>query len=243
MSKAEDLFKKIDKCENDVNDLLRRTDAVAFLTDASMLRERLEIHSSDLRWLREQGPWNAAIEEAQGRVKTLLHRLESLTAINVLCRDNAKILFQEAGQWARHFSTVRMTVATFTITSCTAIIALAAKKDGLVTASNVAAPVAVLWALGLCVFWIFTIQTYRKLYQQRKGLPIFLMRSLSMNARDLPFDLASLVIAFLCFAASAQAYFLPNNEVGFIFVKSVLGLTTIYGFYFLRDYRARATKS
>ena len=44
--------------------------------------------------------------------------------------ENRRTHYDDAGEWSRHYSNVRMTVATFVITSCVAIIALKADKPG-----------------------------------------------------------------------------------------------------------------
>ena len=241
MNNIEDVQKKLSVCERDVNDLFQRAITLDFLNDASMLRERLDILLSNLRSLSEREPKTAAIVEAEEVAKALIHRLDSLTTPNVICRDNAKVLFQEAGQWARHFSTVRMTVATFTITSCTAIVALASKKDGLASPSEVIDPVVILWILGLSVFWIFTVATYRQLYHQRKGFPVFLGRPLQGSVNYLPFDWASLVIATLCLTVSIFAYL--QKDLNSCFAKTALPLTTAFGIFFLTIYRRLARRS
>jgi hypothetical protein len=199
MPKSEDVLKQITACEEGVNELFGRANTTSFLNQGSLLRERLEICAADLRLLREEGNSDPEIATAEKLAKLLLHRLESLTTANVLCRDNAKLLFQEAGQWARHFSTVRMTVITFTITTCTAIIAWKWGKRE-VDNAMVANSAAFLWVLGVTVFWIFTIATYREVDKQRKVLPLFLNKTI--KRKQSRFDWASLVISVLCVAAA-----------------------------------------
>jgi hypothetical protein len=169
---------------------------------------------------------------AEGRISTLIHCLESLTTTNVIFRQAATVLFHEAGQWARHFSTVRMTIATFTITSCTAIMTPASK------ASKVVDPIVVLWILGLTLFLIFTIETYHQIYLQRKGLPVFLGKPLKGGARALRFHWASFVIALLCLAA---AVFLEHHpDIHFGFARPSLWLMTCLGALFVLVYRKLA---
>ncbi len=243
MSNAAYLLAKLATCEKDVNTLLAQVSTSSFLTESSLLRERLEVFLAELASARLQGTWTTALDTAENTAKTLLHRLESLTTANVICRDNARVLFQEAGQWARHFSTVRMTVATFTITSCTAIVALAGKKDGLATAPDVMLPVAILWSLGVSVFWIFTVETYREIYRQRRSYPVFLMRSLSKSPKNLRLDLASVVIALLCvFAATFASVQAPKDCHPCQIAKWLLLIVSLIGVLFPFCYRRIATR-
>jgi hypothetical protein len=87
--------------------------------------------------------------------------------------ENRRTHYDDAGEWSRHYSNVRMTVATFVITSCVAIIALKADKPG--SSYLVGNGVCLLWLLGLVVFYAFTFLTYKQRNRQlkhRNGLPV-----------------------------------------------------------------------
>jgi beta-lactamase regulating signal transducer with metallopeptidase domain len=107
--------------------------------------------------------------------------------------ENRRAHFAESGEWARHYSNVRMTVITFVVTACVAILALkwdadvekkmpaapsqgsapttveaAAKTEKRVRAEVVANSVALLWILGSLVFQGFTYYTLRRMTSQLK---------------------------------------------------------------------------
>jgi hypothetical protein len=112
---------------------------------------------------------NKSTGNLRGKIEEILRRL----SIESPLRDNQKQLFTEAGQWARHFSTVRMTVMTFTITTCVALIAWKWQTafdnhhnaDGV---QQLALPVGVLWGTGVLTFWFFTFYTYGQIRRQQK---------------------------------------------------------------------------
>jgi len=241
MRTSEDILKDIKACEERVNELFKRANTASFLDCASRLSETLQCHSLEIQSLKATGIRDDSLESLQKKIQELIVRLEPLTGVHSIYRDNRKILFQEAGQWARHFSTVRMTVITFTITSCTAILALASKTGGFVAPSDVADPVTVLWLLGLCVFWIFTVQTYRQMYHQKKGLSLFLTKVPAGELTDLPFDRASAIVAALCLTSMILA-FLRGSMVSNP-AKIALTLASAYGVIFLFCYRGWAVKS
>ena len=121
-------------------------------------------------------------------------------------RDNRKLHYQEAGQWARHFSTIRMTVMTLTVTTCVGIVAWKGQllfSKGSVNDLNlvrIAAviPVTILWIAGVGVFALFSVETYKQIDRQQIKRP-FLPSSCKDN--DVPnrrrFDWASLAVALL----------------------------------------------
>ena len=78
--------------------------------------------------------------------------------------EDRRALYQDAGEWSRHYSTVRMTVATFVITTCVAIIALTTDKG--TTSSRVGDSVTLLWLLGLFIFYAFTFLTFKERNKQ-----------------------------------------------------------------------------
>jgi hypothetical protein len=241
MATLEELEQQLSDYEKRVELLFQSAPVSDFLNEASVLRERADIMLANLRARGRAPIKTGATAAVEVRVTALIHRLESLTTTNVVCRDNAKVLFQEAGQWARHFSTVRMTVATFTITSCTAIMALASKQGQSASASDVVDPVVVLWILGLTVFWIFTIETYHQIYLQRKSFPVFLGKPLRGGAKALRFDWASLVIACLCL--SARFFLGMRLHIDSVFAGRALTITTIVAFLYLVVYRKLARRS
>jgi hypothetical protein len=84
--------------------------------------------------------------------------------------ENRRLRYQEAGEWARHYSSVRMTVVTFVITTCVAILALKwdpeAHNANSIKGAYVGNLVAILWLLGIAIFQIFTFHTYDRLSRQ-----------------------------------------------------------------------------
>jgi hypothetical protein len=203
MQTSQEVLADVRRREERINQLLQSVtpDLIETLQEEKRLLDR---DMAALHLLKKGCPKDEAIGSAEALIERLFNRLALLTSDDVF-RDNKKVLFQEAGQWARHYSTVRMTVATFTITSCTAIMALASKNDRLATSEDVAYPVTILWILGLCVFWLFTMFTHKELVHQRKSLPIFLMRSPKGKEGDVGFDKASVIIALLSLTATILA--------------------------------------
>jgi hypothetical protein len=107
--------------------------------------------------------------------------------------ENRRAHFAENGEWARHYSNVRMTVITFVVTACVAILALKwdadiekksptappeasapttlevkAKTEKQVRAEVVANSVALLWIVGSLVLQGFTYYTLRRMTAQLK---------------------------------------------------------------------------
>lgn len=78
--------------------------------------------------------------------------------------EDRRALYQDAGEWSRHYSTVRMTVATFVITTCVAIIALTTDKGA--SSSRVGDCVTLFWLLGLFIFYAFTFLTFKERNKQ-----------------------------------------------------------------------------
>lgn len=50
--------------------------------------------------------------------------IQNFTPDTEMEAETRRVLFEEAGEWARHYSNVRMTVITFVVTACVAILAL-----------------------------------------------------------------------------------------------------------------------
>ena len=82
--------------------------------------------------------------------------------------EDYRTLYEDAGEWSRHYSNVRMTVATFVVTSCVAIVALAAEKkpENGIHSPHVGNSVCVLWGLGLFIFYAFTFLTFKERNRQ-----------------------------------------------------------------------------
>src|SRR5262245_51920155 len=78
--------------------------------------------------------------------------------------ENRRTVYDDAGDWSRHYSTVRMTVATFVITTCVAIIALTGDKTSV--SPRVGDSVCLLWLLGLVIFYAFTRLTFKERNRQ-----------------------------------------------------------------------------
>jgi hypothetical protein len=109
-------------------------------------------------------------------------------------QETRRVLLAEAGEWARHYSNVRMTVITFVVTACVAILALKwdadiekkpssqaqaqvatthppateATKEKEIRAKVVANSVALLWILGALVFQGFTYYSLRRMAAELK---------------------------------------------------------------------------
>jgi hypothetical protein len=78
--------------------------------------------------------------------------------------ENRRTVYDDAGEWSRHYSTVRMTVATFVITTCVAIIALTGDQESV--SRRVGDSVCLLWLLGLAIFYAFTRLTFKERNRQ-----------------------------------------------------------------------------
>src|SRR5947207_5847369 len=97
------------------------------------------------------------------RESILLIVCASMNEINQQPEDR-RTLFEDAGEWSRHYSNVRMTVATFVITSCVAIVALTTDKR--LNSWRVGDSVTLLWLLGLFIFYAFTFLTFKERNKQ-----------------------------------------------------------------------------
>lgn len=98
---------------------------------------------------------------------TRVTELENIKdALQSAANDNRKLHYQEAGQWARHYSTVRMTIGTFSVTACATIIGL--KWNELASNEYVWNGPICLWLLSALIFMAFTYQTFDRLNSQMK---------------------------------------------------------------------------
>jgi hypothetical protein len=84
--------------------------------------------------------------------------------------ENRRTRYDDAGEWARHYSTVRMTVATFALTTCVAIIALKGDESSLTPEEKIymGNSVVILWLLGAVIFYVFSYLSYKQSNRQRK---------------------------------------------------------------------------
>ena len=81
--------------------------------------------------------------------------------------DTRAVLLQEysdRGQWARHYSTVRMTLGTFFITAATGVITLRWESPQLA----IAIFAGVIFLIGVFLFLVFTFFTFREMSGQFK---------------------------------------------------------------------------
>lgn len=232
MPTKEKLLQQSKEYELAVTDLFKREETGYFLGKASELKEKLEIAAANFQHLPQTDRNDQSVIDAEKLIRVLLLRVESLATANQVCRDSAKVLFAEAGQWARHFSVVRMTVMTFTITTCIAILAWQWGKGG-ANSGAVTNAAAFLWTLGASVFWIFTYATYREVAKQREILPIFLPKP--PKRKELRYDWTSLVILALCIGSVlGVAYYKPEMEAFFV---ALLVLNVVVALIFCMHYR------
>ena len=147
---------------------------------------------------KNANPSGDEINALKARIAVMEAGLGELLYATPPFHDNRKVFYQEAGQWARHFSTVRMTVMTFTITTCAAIVAWRWQGKG-PDIQRLLVPTAALWATGVFVFWVFTYHTYRKAHGQKKfrdWMPDGI-HGASTEAGEVKLDWASFVVPVL----------------------------------------------
>ena len=117
--------------------------------------------------------------------------------INALISDfnqNARTQFSDKGAWAMHFSTVRMTIATFLIGISWGVISL--KWDDYTPALGVAA--IVVWVMAGIFLGIFTNSTCKASEQQKHIKDLFLTAAIS--TRDSEPKSPTKLLRFLCFS-------------------------------------------
>jgi hypothetical protein len=151
--------------------------------------------------------------------------------------DNIRSKYADTAEWARHYSTVRMTVATFVITTCVAIVAL--KPDKLT--GNNAEPamvnaVCLLWLLGSAIFYAFTYSTYKALHSQ-SGAWVALNKDNKPFGSRIHSDLATYVMFIL---NSVGVWLLFSDDValklwGVFKLLLVLASASILVFMFTAD--------
>ena len=115
----------LDYDERSINAIFARMGTAPGLTSEVANEEKLlNRDAAVLQLLIQAKQENEQTREADNLIQTLSNRLLPFTNHNSVIRENQKLLYEQDSEWARHFSTVRMTVITFTITACTAIVAL-----------------------------------------------------------------------------------------------------------------------
>lgn len=80
--------------------------------------------------------------------------------------ETAIVLMQEAGEWARHYSTVRMTVTTFLVTLSAGILSFRWGSWGF------AGLAAVVWGVACLFFCLFTRPEWREMDRREKYLAV-----------------------------------------------------------------------
>lgn len=129
-----------------------------------------------------------ALETVKEKVDALAALLGAMQTCHSTFKDNRKAHFQEAGNWARHYSTVRMTVLTFTLTTCAALLAWKWQAN-----LKPIWQISGLWLLGVLTFWTFTYHTYDRLGSQMRYRPL-LPTGPDEKPATVHFDWASLVV-------------------------------------------------
>lgn len=137
--------------------------------------------------------------DLRAAVTALQERVERLEQEQV--DQNVLARFQDNGAWAVHYSTVRMTVSTFTIATCLGIMAF-----------KWSAPEPVLfwsavgfWSAGITIFYSFSYLTMKMMRKQ--AVKRLEMKSQNRTAKPVPsvskmwlWDFASWVIGILTVA-------------------------------------------
>lgn len=203
MTRLETAMAELNGYKRQADGLLDKPQTTALFEECSILKQKLEALTSEMRIFRGvYGASDPDIKTSEETIQMLLCRLDPITSTSANLRDNHKLVYQEAGQWARHFSTVRMTVMTFTITTSALIIAWSWQSrvgnGGELSRELVSNPVGLLWILGLFVFWTFTQLTYRELSKQKYFRSLLVPSREGREEKPLPFDWASAAISTLC---------------------------------------------
>jgi uncharacterized integral membrane protein len=81
---------------------------------------------------------------------------------------NRRTRFQEYGNWARHYSTVRMTVTTFLVSLSVGILSFKWDPNDGPPADLFINLSGGVWIVALCLFLIFTHHTYRQMAHARR---------------------------------------------------------------------------
>ncbi|MEM7791890.1 MAG: hypothetical protein AAF546_10860 [Verrucomicrobiota bacterium] len=100
-------------------------------------------------------------EQLRQQIDELNRKVEELKSKTISADEaagNAKLasLMQRNDVWAIHYSTVRMTIGTFVITTCIGIIGFRYDDPSL----QIIIPTTVLWLLAYILFFIFTYHVY-----------------------------------------------------------------------------------
>src|SRR5437764_5030437 len=206
MQTSNEILAELQRREATINRLLAPL-TPDFVEQVAAEKNLLDRAAAAIQILKMGHAEDDATRQTEKLMQQLELRLKPFTTDNTHFENNNRLLYQEAGQWARHFSIIRMTVMTFTVSASTAIIAYLWKGDEVSARggsnSAVAASVAILWTLGLTVFWLFTFASYTQLNRQQKRRPLLPTSAVDFRERKpLPRDWASLVVALpsLCLA-------------------------------------------
>ncbi len=171
---------------------------------------------------------NDALNKLADRVQTVEKAKDALQSP---LNDNRKLLYQEAGQWARHYSTIRMAVTTLAITTCAGVIAL--KWNGNASSEYVWNVPIVLWLLAFLVFHAFTYQTYKMFNHQlfyRAVLPHGIEKKEAKLSLIIE-DSASIIIWLMTLVFGVLAFIYGGVEV-FCPLKFALVVAAVGGFFF-----------
>ena len=201
MQTSNEILAELQRREATINRLLTPL-TPDFVEQVAAEKNLLDRAAAAIQILKMGHAEDDATRQTEKLMQQLELRLKPFTTDNTHFQNNNRLLYQEAGQWARHFSIIRMTVMTFTVSASTAIIAYLWKGDEVSArgGSNtpVAASVAILWTLGLTVFWLFTFASYTQINRQQKRRPLLPTSAVDFRERKpLPRDWASLVVALL----------------------------------------------
>jgi hypothetical protein len=88
--------------------------------------------------------------------------------------------YKEFGQWARHYSVVRMTVGTFIVTTCFAIMNYRWDSPDI----SLAAFVLLFFLMGCAIFLMFSHLTFKRMREQIEQLNIYRRAELKGAADD-----------------------------------------------------------
>ena len=250
MQTSRELLDDVKRRERSINAIFARTGAASDLTREAANEEKLlNRDAAILQLLIQAKQEDDQTREADKLIQTLSNRLLPFTNNNSVIRENQKLLYEQDGEWARHFSTVRMTVITFTVTACTAIVALVLQNSQSASLSPpsatpnpgpfptnqpeslqlVAVLTVLLWVLGATVFWAFTYATYQKIDQIQKRRLLLPTTAVPFEKRKpLPFDSASLVVAVAAVAFAwlgiKEKDYVPGFFQVVLWVAAVIGL-------------------
>jgi hypothetical protein len=152
----------------------------------------------------EETALNKSVTDLKNQVDQLSDKVTTLLAVGPPdLAQNCRTRYQENGSWARHYSTVRMTVATFLVPVSIGILAFNWKPPLHPPISFVALS-GVLWSIAVVLFLTFTRLTYgemEKAREKRARLPDRSQASTNAVSAVHPrSDVASWVLALVTIA-------------------------------------------